>query len=196
MNCTPPFYKLNINAVTGELRSIHCSFPVSNYIPFTLSASSVCMPPSTSSSVLPSICFKSHNNSGFQPALPFFTSSCVMVANSWPSLISHQLLSSSVCQTNNPPSQISRKPDCFFVCVTVNEERTHRDKSPDVGNLSVDRRGHERETESPGSPKHFYNATVDLAGRKFISWTSFQIIWVIMRMQPFIQHSGGGVGGG
>lgn len=77
-----------------------------------------------------------------------------------------------------------------FVCVPVNEERTHRDKSPDVGNLSVERRSHEKEAGSPGSPKHFYNGTVDLTGREFVSWKSFQVNCIIMRIQPFIQHSG------
>ncbi|XP_060101375.1 ALK tyrosine kinase receptor isoform X1 [Heteronotia binoei] len=50
--------------------------------------------------------------------------------------------------------------DCYL---TINEERTHRDKSPDVGNLSVERRGHEKEAGGSGNPKYFYNGTVDLA---------------------------------
>uniref|UniRef100_A0ACB8GAT4 Uncharacterized protein n=1 Tax=Sphaerodactylus townsendi TaxID=933632 RepID=A0ACB8GAT4_9SAUR len=56
---------------------------------------------------------------------------------------------------------VSLSLDCYL---TINEERTHREKSPDVGNLSIERRSHEREVESLGSPKHIYNGTVDLAG--------------------------------
>ncbi|XP_048367138.1 ALK tyrosine kinase receptor isoform X2 [Sphaerodactylus townsendi] len=55
---------------------------------------------------------------------------------------------------------VSLSLDCYL---TINEERTHREKSPDVGNLSIERRSHEREVESLGSPKHIYNGTVDLA---------------------------------
>lgn len=74
---------------------------------------------------------------GMDASLPFLSvPSCVMVTNPWPTVINYQLLFSSVCQANRP-SQHSHNPDCLFLCVPVNEEKTTRDSSPDAGNLST-----------------------------------------------------------